>query len=461
MGVLSSDRNATRPKALFEFTQGIAQDSRLFDQETRVQAAWARALARAGILTKDESDRACAALDVAIALKREGKFEWRVEDEDVHMNLERFVTEREGELGKRMHLGRSRNDLIATTLRLYVADMLDGSIAATGALIESLLERAEKDIEILVPGMTHLQNGQPVRYSHILTAHAWAFLRDIERMTLARSRALASMPLGSAALAGTTLSLDLQTIADELGFQSPTFNSYDSVGDRDFMVEAIDALASLGLHLSRISEDVIYWSSSPVALVRLPKAWSTGSSIMPNKRNPDVPELTRAKAAHLIGCAANAHALIKGLPTSYDSDLHELKQVLIRAVDESQACLAVLPEFFRGLEPDAARAAQLLQRGHVLATEIADMLAFRGVPFREAYKQVAALVERAESLGVQVHELKSEQAAACAPDLEPGALSALSARAAIERRQNSGGTSLARVRDGIEELRERLKRHVS
>lgn len=428
---------------LLEFTQGIDVDARLAAQEVAVQKAWARGLGQAGILSAGEVANATAALTEALELMNEGRFEWRVEDEDIHMNLERFLTERHGALGKRIHLGRSRNDLIATTLRLFARDQLALLAGGVRGLGLALASQAEATMETIVPGLTHLQHGQPVRFGHVLASHGWALARDLERLAFASRRAMERMPLGAAALAGTTLSeLDLDAIAQELGFQGPAWNSYDAVGDRDFLIEAIDASAGVALHLSRLSEDFIIWSSTATGLVRLPPDWSTGSSIMPNKRNPDVPELIRAKSAHVMGAAANAHMLVKAVPTSYGSDLHELKGVAQRAFDELAKSLVVFTPFVRGIRVDAGRAGELLARGHVLATEIADELAREGLPFREAYARVATLVEQAEAQGVQVEAVAG--------------MMGITPETAVERRSGFGGTARARALEGLTALRKVL-----
>jgi argininosuccinate lyase len=461
MGILTSRRNSGRASALFEFTQGIDVDCRLAAQEIRVQKAWSEALGKIGVLSADEVSRIHAALAEALTLMEAGDFAWEVQDEDIHMNLERFVTEKAGTLGKKMHIGRSRNDLIATTLRLYVHDTLGAVMTQLTRLVESLLERASKDIDVLVPGLTHVQHGQPIRQGHALAAHAWAFYRDLQRLSIARERSIESMPLGAAALSGTTLAMDFEELARKLGFTQPCLNSYDSVGDRDFVIEALSAFAAFAVHLSRLSEDCILWSSTSVGLIKLPKAWSTGSSIMPNKRNPDVPELARGKSAHLIAAATNGLALMKAVPTSYGSDLHELKGVYMRALDEASHCLSIFPDFVAGLEPDAKRAEELLAKGHILATEIADELTRSGLPFREAYAQVASLVERAEALGCQVERLPETEWKKVAPSLSTEFIARLSPKAAVEKRTAPGGTSLARANEGIDELRSRLRQFSS
>lgn len=446
MGILKSDRNSGDVNALYEFTQGIAVDARLATQEIAVQRAWARGLQRIGVVTEQELGLIERNLGEAQALIESGNFEWRVEDEDIHMNLERFATQSLGELGKKMHWGRSRNDLIATTLRLYARDSLQKVSTQTRTLIQGLVSLAEANTEILMPGLTHVQHGQPLRFSHFVLSHAQALVRDLRRLENARNEAMSEMPLGSAALAGTPLDISLTAIAQELGFNAPAANSYDAVGNRDFLLEGLNAMSQLAIHMSRLSEDCIYWSSTSVGLMQLPKDWSTGSSIMPNKRNPDVPELIRAKAAHILGAANEGAALMKGVPTSYASDLHELKGVFMRAFDEISASLKVFPPFITGLKVNTARAQEILGRGHILATEIADALVEKGSSFRDAYKKIAGLVEKAEAQGKQVHEI-------VATELPELAARSFTFEKAVELRKQSGGTSLEQVKKQISMLK--------
>jgi len=354
------------------------------------------------------------------------------------MNLERFVTEKHGVLGKKMHLGRSRNDLIATTLKIYTHDELMATRERVLKMISALVSQAQKNIDVIVPGMTHLQNGQPVRLAQVFLSHAWALKRDVADLEQTAKSCLDEMPLGSAALSGTSLSINLQDIAKELGFKTTAHNSYDQVGNRDSILKALSALAMTATHLSRLAEDTIFWSSAPVGLMKLPAAWSTGSSIMPNKRNPDVAELARAKSAHVIGALATGLTMVKALPTSYASDLHEIKKVFMGALDELNASLEAFAPFTEGLVVNTERATALLNQGHILATEIADDLALnQGVPFREAYQKVAALVEMAESKKVQIHQLNE------------ALTTNLSFEAAVEKRSNSGGTSRSEIQKQI------------
>jgi len=453
MSVLGTTKNPGDQGELFNFTNGVDIDVYFCKQEIKVQKAWIESLVLISLITKEEAQKLAAVLEEALVLMLNGKFPWQIEDEDIHMNLERFVTTKLGVLGKQIHLGRSRNDLIATTLRLFVCDALKELRNHLSALVEVLCNRAEDTIDIIVPGTTHLQHAQPIRFGHILSAHAWAFMRDKEKSLFAESQAMTAMPLGSAALAGTTLSVNLIELAKRLGFESPPCNSYDAVGDRDFMLLAFDTFSGVALHMSRLSEDVIHWASTPVGLVKLPKNWSTGSSIMPNKRNPDVPELIRGKASHIISSQTNAYLLMKALPTSYDSDLHELKSVFLRAASELRKCFSVLVPFLKELEVNKEQAAKHLSQGHLMATEIANHLTEQGVAFREAYIQTAALVELADSEGVSIEKLKSDKIRKVAPQINIQWIESLSFEKTVEARRQSGGTSLETSLNGIKKLR--------
>jgi len=439
---------------LYEFTNGIDIDSFLAAQEIQVQKAWAKVLAQAHILKPEEQIALDKTLDEALNLIQSNQFDWRIEDEDIHMNLERFLTEKLGETGKRIHLGRSRNDLIATTLRLFIAQRLNEASLQVSAVIEAILSQSESWNAVIIPGMTHLQNGQPIRMSSVFSSHGWALSRDIERIQIARKRMLEVMPLGSAALAGTTVSVDLEELCQLLGFKLPPQNSYDSVGDRDFVLESLDAFASVGVHLSRFSEDCILWSSTGMGLLQLPSEWSTGSSIMPNKRNPDIPELIRAKSSHLISAAQQAHLLMKGLPTSYNSDLHELKKVFLLASNELEKCLKILVPFIQGLQINTKQAKQLLSQGHILATDIANLLTLEGMSFRDAYRELSFLISEANQNGLSI-ETYLKTANLKNPFLKK-VTEQVTFENAVETRNFSGGTSSLQVKTSLNHLRERL-----
>ena len=454
MSVLSTKRQPTKSDLLSSFTNGVKPDQELYVQEIAVQKAWAIGLNEIGILTSNELTLIQDALSKASLKISAGDFDWREEDEDIHMNLERFVNDLTQGLGKKMHAGRSRNDLIATTLKLHVADSVTEVTGLIQNLIHEMTTLAEKNLDVIIPGMTHLQNGQPVRWSHALLGHAWSFKRDLKKFEMARENALATMPLGSAALAGTTLDINLEKIAKTLGFESPSLNSYDSVGERDSVVDFMQAGALFGMHLSRLAEDIIYWSSAPVGLISLSPDWSTGSSIMPNKRNPDIAELTRAKASLWIGDMQGVMTLIKGLATCYASDLHESKIPYLRHVKDLKLTLNVFTPFIAELTVNKMKATQLLNQGHILATEMANHLTAQGNPFREAYQVVAGLVELAESKKMQVHELSLKDIQTLTLGISEEFMNQLTFEATVEKRKFAGGTALSQVKKQIMHLKD-------
>lgn len=424
---------------LYEFTQGIDVDSRLYVQEIRVQKAWSRALERAGFLTSADVEKIDTCLDQAQELMHSGDFDWRVLDEDIHMNLERYMTENIGDLGKKIHLGRSRNDLIATTLRHFVRDQVIDMENLVSDLKTSIKTKAYSWLDILIPGMTHLQFGQPIRLAHTFTAHGYALKRDLERLKFNKAECMEYCPLGAAAFAGTHINVNMEQLSKDLDFSHPAFNSYDAVGDRDFILSTLNSFALLATHLSRYCEDVMYWSSTGVGVLKLPKDWSTGSSIMPNKRNPDIPELVRARMSRVISASNAGMILVRSVVPSYGSDLHELKRTFLMAVDELKACLSILVPFTAGLGTDEKRAQALLESGHILATDIANSLAETST-FREAYKHLAEKVAEADSRGEQVHALFENTD------------HAISFEESVENRKQPGGTSRARAQQSIDAL---------
>lgn len=439
MGILATDRNSQSVSQLLNFTQGLDVDQRIAFSEIKVHRAWTLAWKEAGKLTESEQADVLAKLSQAQDLISKNQFPWRVEDEDVHMNLERFL----GDIGKKLHEGRSRNDLVATTLRLSVSAEIETLRAALGLWQKALIEQASQTKTVLIPGMTHVQNAQPMRLAQWYLAYAQFFKRDLERLDLAKKQCLAVMPLGSGALTGSPVSLNWDGIAEELGFSATSTNSYEQVSHRDFIVEALQALSMAATHISRFCEDVIYYSSSNVGILALPKNYSTGSSMMPNKRNPDVMELGRAKSARLIAAESEALLIMKGLPTSYASDLHELKRTWYRAYDEALPLFEILKPFTEGLQANDSRAREHLSRGQILATELADQLCDRGWKFRDAYQQVARWVEAAEAQGVQVETL---------PEVKAAGISGASYESAIERRKSPGSSALSEIEKQIQNL---------
>ncbi len=454
-GTLSSSRNALGEGLLLDFTEGLAFDRQLYHQEVAVQKAWAKQLQALNVLSAEELENAIRLLNEAVQLMDVDKFDWHKNDEDIHMNLERFVTERAGELGKKMHLGRSRNDLIATTLRLKVADLCSQWQKDLTALIDALVTFSEKHLHIIIPGLTHMQHGQPVRLAHAMSAHAWAFYRDFHRLTVARSSALSVMPLGSGALSGTPLKIDEAAMAQDLGFAVASLNSYDSVSDRDFILEYLFCVETVATHLQRLAEDLIFYSSGAVSLIGLPKAWSTGSSMMPNKRNPDVLELTRGRVSRILGLCQSGVQLMRFVGLSYGSELHELKKTMLMVNAEGRQILEILPHFIQEMTVQTAKAELLLNHGHILATEIADVLTGQAMPFRDAYRAVAGLVELADQKSVQVHQIPFEDL----PALVKGKISKdfwqdLSFESAVEKRQGLAGTSRQSVSRALNHLKQ-------
>lgn len=442
MKVLNTDINTSDNNTLFEFTQGLDVDQFLYRQEIRVQKAWAMALEQAGVLTAAERLQLCQTLDKAQSLIENQQFEWKMTDEDIHMNLERFMTQELGELGKKIHTGRSRNDLIASTLRLYVHDEIAALIPQLQQTVSAIKIKSTEWIDIFTPGMTHMQFGQPLRFGHLFSAHGYTVLRDIQRLKNNQVECLEALPLGAAAFAGTHLKMDLSALAKSLQFTNPLQHSYDAVSDRDYMLSTLQSYSLLAMHLSRFCEDLLFWSSSGIKVLKLPYDWSTGSSIMPNKRNPDVPELVRAKMARVMTAAQEGLVLMRSVTPSYGSDIHELKRTFINATLELKKCFKVLPPFITGLVVDDVAAKTLLNKGHILATDVANHLA-TSTTFREAYVTVASAIRQADEKGLQIHEhYKNGQSF----DFE----------SSIEARSLSGGTSRKTALAAIDKLTEKI-----
>ncbi len=425
---------------LTSFTQGLDVDVLMYAEEIEVQKKWVIELCESEYLSYDESEKLLSGLeDIKQEIEKE-QFAWSIEDEDIHMNIERALTEKLGDLGKKVHLGRSRNDLVATTQRLFVKNCIVKVKSKLSQSEKALLKLAENNLDLIIPGMTHLQSGQPVRYSHTVLAHLQAFKRDQKRLSHALDECLESLPLGAAAFSGTHLNLNLDRLATNLGFESSLKNSYDAVGNRDFILETLASFSTLAAHLSRLCNEIIYYSSSSVGLLKLPKNWTTGSSIMPNKRNPDTIEITRAKMARIMASSAEATQLVSQVIPSYGSDLHELKRTFVKSFNEITQSLELLTPFILELEVSKEAAGKMLEKGHILATEFANHKASQNNgEFRDAYLQTKELVDKAEAKGVQVHELEQW------PEH-------LTFHSSVESRQSGGGTALAALKAQIKNL---------
>ncbi len=443
-------------EAMFTLSQSTRFDWRLARYDLAGSRAHGRALHRAGLLTDDELAGMLAGLDTLEADVVTGDFQPGPADEDVHGALERGLVERVGpELGGRLRAGRSRNDQIATLIRLYLRRALRDVAAEVQGVIDALYEQARIHLGVPMPGRTHLQHAQPVLLSHHLLAHAWPLLRDTDRIR-DLDRRLAISPYGSAALAGTSLGLDPSYVAGLLGFDSSIANSIDGTAARDLVAEACFVLAQIGVDLSRIGEEVILWSTHEFGFVRLADAWSTGSSIMPQKKNPDVAELARGKAGRLIGNLSGLLATLKGLPLAYNRDLQEDKEPVFDSVDQLLVLTPAMAGLVATLTFDTDRLAALAPRGFSLATDVADWLVRQRVPFAEAHDIAGAAVRFCEQHGLDLSDLTSEQLTEISPRLQPAVLEVLTVGGSIDSRDGRGGTATVRVREQLQEVLDRF-----
>ncbi|MEP6853712.1 MAG: argininosuccinate lyase [bacterium] len=428
-------------------------DWRLAPYDLAGSRAHARVLHSAGLLDDATLQAMLAGLDDLATDVAAGRFRPDEADEDVHTALERGLIERVGaEVGGRLRAGRSRNDQVATLIRMYLRDAARSVAEGVGALVRALAGQAERHLEAPMPGRTHLQAAQPVLLSHHLLAHAWALTRDVDRLRDWDERAALS-PYGGGALAGSSLGLDPGQIATELGFRAPVDNSIDGTSARDVVAEFSFVTAMLAVDLSRLAEDVILWATPEFGFVTLDDAYSTGSSIMPQKKNPDVAELARGKAGRLIGNHAGLLATLKGLPLAYNRDLQEDKEPVFDSVDSLQLLLPALAGLVETLQFDTARMAALAGQGHSLATDVAEWLVRHGVAFRVAHEAAGACVQRCEELGVELNQLRNTDLAVISPDLTPEIREVLTVAGSIASRSAFGGTAAPRVREQLGRLR--------
>ena len=445
-------------QALAQLSVSVQFDWRLAPYDLLASRAHARVLRAAGLLDDDELTRMLAALDDLDEAARLGTFRPTVEDEDVHTALERGLLERVGALGGKLRAGRSRNDQVATDLRLYLRDQVRRIVARLVELETALMAQAQRHVDSPAPGFTHLQHAQPVSFGHELAKHVHALARDVDRFQDWDRRAAVS-PLGAGALAGSSLPLDPEAVAAELGFDGAAANSIDAVSDRDFVAEFLFVAALLGVHLSRLGEEVCLWTSREFGWASLDDAFATGSSIMPQKKNPDVAELVRGKSGRLIGNLTGLLATLKGLPFAYNRDLQEDKEPVFDAVDTLLLVLPAMAGMLASMTFHAARMERAAPEGFALATEIAEWLVRRGVPFRDAHELAGACVRVCESRGVELTDLTDEDLRLLSPHLTPEVRSVLDVRGALAARSTYGGTAPARVREQLARLREVVDGH--
>jgi argininosuccinate lyase len=429
-------------------------DRRLWRQDVAGSRAWARALGGAGVLDAAEVDALLAGLD-AVEARLGTDFPGDAPDEDIHSLVERLLRESAGPVAGKLHTGRSRNDQVATDFRLWGMTTARALADAVADVVDGLSDLAERGLDVILPGYTHLQQGQPVRGGHWALSHAWPLLRDRDRFLHAAESA-AVLPLGSGALAGCPFPVDREALARELGFRAVSENSMDAVSDRDWAAELLFAASLLGVHLSRLSEDLLLFSSKEFAFVRIGDGYSTGSSLMPQKRNPDVAELVRGKSGRLTGSLVAFLTLLKGLPTGYNRDLQEDKAIVFDAADTLRLVLPAMAGALRStvFRPDRIERAR---DPELLATDLADVLVRAGVPFREAHDHVGTLVREAEERELPLSDLPDEVFETVHPALGGGAArGAFDWEASVEARDVPGGTARARVRDQLDEVRRRL-----
>jgi len=451
-------RFSERTAALVErFTASIAFDRRLFSYDVKVGIAYARMLARQEVISKEEGRQLAAGLEALGKDYAAGAVELSEELEDVHMNVEALLTERLGEVGEKLHTGRSRNDLVATDLKLYVRDELTALRAHLRSLQLALVRQAKANVRVIMPGYTHMQRAQPVLFSHHLMAYYEMLRRDDGRLSDCAWR-LDELPLGAAALAGPAYPIDRQFLADELGFGHLTRNSIDAVADRDFALELLSCCAIIMVHASRLCEELVLWSSQEFGFVELPDAFCTGSSIMPQKKNPDVPEIVRGKSGRVFGALTSLLTMMKGLPLAYNRDLQEDKEPLFDALDTTKACLEVLAALMPGLKACPERMAEALEAGYLTATDLADYLVSKGVPFRQAHHQVGQTVGWCAARGKGLAELEIEELRRFCPQADAAAYAKMTPESSIKSRAVFGATARRQVLAAIRRAERELAR---
>jgi len=442
-------RFSEAPDALVaRLNASVGFDQRLYAQDIRGSQAHAQMLAHQGVMSPQEAHDLCQGLETLKGEIEAGDWTWRDELEDVHMNIEAALRERLPETGARLHTARSRNDQVATDVRLWLMERVDMIGARLEELIQGFLSLAERHLEVILPGYTHLQRAQPILFAHHLLAYVGMFERDQQRLRELRAR-VAQSPLGAAALAGTPFPIDRQMSASTLGFQGVIPNSLDAVSDRDFAIEFTSAAALCMVHLSRWSEELVLWSSQEFSFVELPDAFSTGSSIMPQKKNPDIPELVRGKVGRVVGDLVSLLTLMKGLPLAYNKDMQEDKEALFDAADTLLDCVTVTAALTPKLTVNSARMREACDHGFVTATDVADYLASRGIPFREAHHVVGRLVRWCILESRPLTSLSLEEFQRFYEGFDEDILQAVTVEASVRARTSEGGTAPERVAEAL------------
>ncbi len=437
------------------FTASVGFDQRLYHHDITGSIAHATMLAEVGVLTTEECDRIIAGLNGVKEDIEAGRFEWSVSLEDVHMNIEARLTDRIGITGKKLHTGRSRNDQVATDIRLYLRDEIDVIAEELRRLQAGLLDLAEREADTIMPGFTHLQTAQPVTFGHHLLAWYEMLVRDAERLQDCRKR-VNVMPLGAAALAGTTYPIDRSITARLLGFDRPSENSLDSVSDRDFAIEFCSFAALLMTHLSRFSEELVLWTSAQFDFIDLPDRFCTGSSIMPQKKNPDVPELVRGKSGRVTGHLMSLLMLMKSQPLAYNKDNQEDKEPLFDTVDTVKGCLKAYADMVPAIRAKAGNMRVAAKRGFSTATDLADYLVKKGMPFRDAHEVVGKAVAFGVAEERDLSDMTLEELKRFSDTIDEDVFDVLTLEGSVQARDHLGGTAPAQVRAAVARARKLL-----
>lgn len=438
-----------------EFGASLPVDKRMWESDIAGSKAHAKMLAKQDIISEKDAEDIRSGLDDIARQIEDGSFDFEIEDEDIHMSIERNLTEAIGAAGGRLHTGRSRNDQVATDTRLHSKKLARGLMHQLLDIRGALLEVATREFGVVMPGYTHMQKAQPVLFSHHMLAYYWMFTRDFVRVRAAYDAADV-LPLGSAALAGTTYPLDRDFVADELGFSEVSKNSMDAVSDRDFLLDLTYACSVAMMHLSRMCEEFIYWSSNEFQFIRLSDAYSTGSSIMPQKKNPDFAELIRGKTGRVYGDLMGLLTTLKGLPLAYNKDMQEDKEGVFDAVDTLSDSLVVMTGMIRTMTVNADAMRKGAHGGFMAATDLADYLVGKGMPFRDAHAVVGRLVLECEKRGKTLQELSVDELKQADPLFDAGAIDAVDIDKIVARRITAGGTGHDAVKVQLDQARERL-----
>ncbi len=437
------------------YTSSVFFDKRLWQVDIRGSLAHAGMLCHQGIISAADHAAIQSGMATITQEIESGSFEWKLDLEDVHLNIEARLTQLVGDAGKRLHTGRSRNDQVATDVRLWLRDEIDLISGLLDALQKALVDIAERNVDVILPGFTHLQVAQPVSFGHHMLAYVEMFARDFERMQDVRKR-VNRLPLGAAALAGTSYPLDRERVAATLGMEGICQNSLDAVSDRDFAIEFAAAASLAMVHTSRLSEELVLWMSQSFGFIDLADRFCTGSSIMPQKKNPDVPELARGKTGRVVGHLMGLITLMKGQPLAYNKDNQEDKEPLFDSVDTLKDTLRIFAEMVGGITVRADAMERAALKGYATATDLADYLTRKGLPFRDAHETVAHAVKAAISKGVDLSELPLDILKQFNPAIEADVFEALSLRGSLNARNILGGTAPAQVRAQIARHRQRL-----